>query len=334
MRVQVGADPQAVQGDVVRGVADHRDVASGYARRTPGDELETRPRRRPGSRSAPAKSSSRGGGARPPYAAAVDRLTALRAPLAAVALAVLALVAAARVGLGLSEVAGRAARGRWPPPGWLRTARRRPARSWSRVPGRRLLPGPPAVPRPRGGSRSWGAVLVAVVSLVATGGGAAAGHGPGGRRLEPGLACCPTSPCRCSSASASSRCPVGRRRPERAVRPSTGAGAGDRSGRPAASRPTRSSSRPGRRTRRRGGLAHRRARRPGGPRRSGWGSRRTTRPGRPRPSPRACGPGRRSELDLTPRLDHDRPVSFVTSVTGARHRRVSHSCLSQVLTGM
>ena len=41
---------------------------------------------------------------RPPYAAAVDRLTALRAPLATVALALLTLVAAARVGLGLSEV--------------------------------------------------------------------------------------------------------------------------------------------------------------------------------------------------------------------------------------
>lgn len=40
----------------------------------------------------------------PPYAAAVDRLTALRAPLATVALALLTLVAAARVGLGLSEV--------------------------------------------------------------------------------------------------------------------------------------------------------------------------------------------------------------------------------------
>ena len=41
---------------------------------------------------------------RPPYAAAVDRLTALRAPLATVALALLTLVAAARVVLGLSEV--------------------------------------------------------------------------------------------------------------------------------------------------------------------------------------------------------------------------------------
>ena len=43
----------------------------------------------------------------PPYAAAVDRLTRLRAPLAAVALAVLTLVAAARVVLGLSEVVTR-----------------------------------------------------------------------------------------------------------------------------------------------------------------------------------------------------------------------------------
>ena len=41
---------------------------------------------------------------RPPYAAAVDRLTALRAPLATVALVLLTLVAAARVVLGLSEV--------------------------------------------------------------------------------------------------------------------------------------------------------------------------------------------------------------------------------------